>query len=398
MKTSLNSKQNSTIALGLEMNNKFFRLGTVIIGATLIGLAPMGAIAKSPVVAQNLTASKQLTKKTQTKHSKLILAQNSEEQTRIELYAKASPAVVAISTGLGHGSGFIISPDGLVLTNAHVVQGSPATVTIVLSNGKQVLADVIGFANKGLDLAALKIRNQSNLPTLKLASSNSVRVGQSVYAIGTPLSVTLQNTFTDGIVSRIDLENGLIQHDAVINPGNSGGPLLNSQGQVIGINSAIITDGTSSSYIGIGLAIPIEVVQPFLVAVERGNAALVSQRQQPNPKREVQDLVLNSGKVETTLKKGDRTLPNNSYFHLYVFEGKAGQQVTIEMSSQQIDPSLYLLLPGKEKLIAQNDDISPTNFNAKLSATLPEDGIYFIFANTFEIGETGKYSLQASVK
>ncbi|WP_199192483.1 trypsin-like peptidase domain-containing protein [Chlorogloea sp. CCALA 695] len=267
-----------------------------------------------------------------------------------------------------------------------------------MSNGKQVLADVVGFASNGLDLAALKIRNQSNLPTLKLASPRSVRVGQSVYAIGTPLSVTLQNTFTDGIVSRIDLENSLIQHDAAINPGNSGGPLLNSQGQVIGINSAIITDGKSSSYIGIGLAIPIEAAQPFLVAVERGNAPLISQRQQPNPKREVQDLVFNRGKVETTLKKGDRVLPNNSYFHLYVFEGKAGQQITIEMDSRQIDPSLYLLLPGKEKLIAQNDDISPTNFNAKLSATLPEDGIYFIFANTFEVGETGKYSLQASVK
>ncbi len=384
----LNFRLNSTIASVLEMNNKFFRLGTALIGATLVSFTPISAIAQSA----------NLTKATQTKHSKLIVAQNSEEQTRIALYAKASPAVVAISTGLGHGSGFIISPDGLVLTNAHVVQGSPSTVTIVLANGKQVLADVVGFASNGLDLAALKIRNQSNLPTLKLASNRSVRVGQSVYAIGTPLSVTLRNTFTDGIVSRIDLENGLIQHDAAINPGNSGGPLLNSQGQVIGINSAIITDGASSSYIGIGLAIPIELAQPFLVAVERGNAALVSQRPQPNPKREVRDLVFNRGKVETTLQSGDRVLPNNSYFHLYVFEGKAGQQVIIEMSSQQIDPSLYLLLPGKEKLIAQNDDISPTNFNAKLSATLPEDGIYFIFANTFEVGETGKYSLQASIK
>lgn len=247
------------------MNNKFLRLGTSIIGATLVGLAPFGAIAQSPGLAPHLKESEQLalTKETQSKQSQMILAPNSEEQTRIQLYEKASPAVVAISTGLGHGSGFIVSPDGLVLTNAHVVQGSPSTVTIVLSNGKQVLADVVGFASKGLDLAALKIRNQSNLPTLTLASPSSVRVGQSVYAIGTPLSVTLQNTFTYGIVTRIDLENGLIQHDAAINLGNSGGPLLNSQGEVIGINSAILTDGVSSSYIGISLAIPIELAQPF---------------------------------------------------------------------------------------------------------------------------------------
>ena len=100
MKTILASKLNSIIASVLKMNNQFFRLGTAIVGATLVSFTPISAIAQSP----------NLTKATQTKHSKLIVAQNSEEQTRIALYAKASPAVVAISTGLGHGSGFIISP------------------------------------------------------------------------------------------------------------------------------------------------------------------------------------------------------------------------------------------------------------------------------------------------
>ena len=86
---------------------------------------------------------------------------------------------------------------------------------------------------------------------------------------------------------------------------------------------------------------------------------------------------------------------NNSYFHLYAFEGKAGQQVTIEMKSSQIDSHLYLLLPGREKLVAENDDISPTDFNSRLTVTLPENGIYYVLANTFEAGESGNYSLRA---
>lgn len=383
------------------MRSKISRLVTSVIGVTVIGLAGCQAIPQwqSPVPAKNFEESEKLAsvQQTQKKESKLLLAQNSEEQTRIQVYEKASPAVVAIANGTGHGSGFIVSPDGLVLTNAHVVQDGPSTVAVVLADGRQVLADVVGFADKGLDLAALKIRNQNNLPTLPFANP-TVRVGQSVYAIGTPLSVELRNSFTYGIVSRIDVENGLIQHDAAINPGNSGGPLLNSEGEVIGVNSAILTDGASSSYIGISLAIPIELVQPFLVAVKEGNAPLVSQRQQPDGSTEVQDLPLSGQTVEATLKSGDRVLPNNSYFHVYVFEGRADQQVTVEMTSQQIDPSLSLLLPGKEKLVAENDDISPTDFNATLSATLPEDGIYFIFANTFEAGESGNYSLRAVVK
>ncbi|MDF5718220.1 MAG: trypsin-like peptidase domain-containing protein, partial [Rhizonema sp. NSF051] len=335
--------------------------------------------------------------KTQLRQSKILIAENSEEQTRIRVYEQASPAVVAIATITGHGSGFIISQDGLVLTNAHVVQDAPSTVTVILANGKQVLADVVGFASDGLDLAALKIRSSKNLPTLRLAAPDSVRVGQSVYAIGTPLSVELQNTFTNGVVSRIDQKSGLIQHNAAVNPGNSGGPLLNSHGEVIGVNSAIINDTEVKRFIGISLAIPTDKVKPFLVAVEQGKPSLVTQRQQPS-NLQVQNLSLNGQVVQATFKKGDRALPNNSYFHLYTFEGKANQQITIEMKSSQIDSHLYLLLPGKEKLVAENDDVSPNNFNSRLTVSLPENGIYYVLANTFEAGESGSYSLRAVVQ
>lgn len=374
------------------MKRKFLKTTIAGIFASSLFTFQLTATAnQSEITDKNL-----LSEKTHKIKSSVIIADNSEEQKRIQLYEKSSKSVVAIATGFGHGSGFIVSPDGLVLTNAHVVQDSSKTVAIVLADGRQILADVVGFATDGLDLAALKIRNQKNLPYLRLASPGSARVGQSVYAIGTPLSLELQNTLTYGIISRIDTKSGLIQHDAAVNPGNSGGPLLNSNGQVIGVNSAILNDTEVKRFIGISLAIPTELIQPFLIAVEKGNAQLASERQQPLKSQET-DLPLNGQVLQASLKNGDRTLPNNSYFHTYVFEGKAGQQITIEMDSQQIDPHLYLLLPAKEKLIAANDDISPKDFNARLTVTLPEDGVYYLLANTFEAGESGTYSLRAAI-
>jgi serine protease Do len=201
-------------------------------------------------------------------YSQSIISQNSEEQTRIKVYQKASPAVVYINTGKASGSGFIVSRDGLIITNAHVLEDAPATVTVILEDGKRLPANVIGFAKNGLDLAAIKIRNQRNLPTLSLAKS--AQVGQSVYAIGSPFGYDNQNNFTAGVLSNLDEQDGIIKHDARINPGNSGGPLLNSQAQVIGVNTAIRLDRNGSNS-GISIAILVNKIQPFLTAIRQGN-------------------------------------------------------------------------------------------------------------------------------
>lgn len=340
--------------------------------------------------------------------SSTVLAQNSEEQIRIRVYEIANPSVVAIFNGAGHGSGFIVSSDGLVLTNSHVIENAPATVTVILADGSRALADVVGYEPYGMDLAALKIRDRTDLPALKLASPNSVKVGQSVYAIGTPLELANRNTFTSGIVSRFEPEEGLIQHDAPINPGNSGGPLLNSSGEVIGVNTAILTAsvtnadnaviGSSGGNIGIGFAIPVEPVQSFLAALQEGSAPRVAQREQANPSQQLASLTLDGQTVAGNLSSGDNLLPNNSYFDLYSFAGEAGQQITIEMTSDRIDPALILYDPIREAVIAQNDDISANDFSAKLTATLPEDGIYYVLANVYEQEESGEYSIRALVK
>lgn len=369
------------------MNRQLLKLGIIALLTGFISLDTGRAIALYP--SRSLISSTQL------------LAKTTEEEVRIRVYEQANPAVITITTGKSLGSGFIVSPDGLILTNAHVLTDSSSTVKIILADGKELQADVIGFAANGADLAVVKIKNQKNLPYLKLAKPGSVKVGQSVYAIGTPLHAEFKNTFTYGIVSRIHAQEGIIQHDAAINPGNSGGPLLNSDGEVIGINTQIYS--STKAYIGISLALSTEIMQPFLVAVQQGNATALAKNppSQANNELQIPELPLDGKVVEANLKKGDNVLPNNSYFHVYAFRGKAGENVTIEMSSDKIDPNLYLLIMkdnDQYEMIAENDDIAPNNFNARLTLKLPKDGTYLVLTNTFEAGESGSYKLRAIAK
>ena len=386
------------------MNRKLLRVGTSAVLTSLIFSGGVSVVARSlgldlgqlkAVLAENVeqvdSASGQ--------PSSSIVAQRSEEETRIRVYEQANPAVVKIEHGDASGSGFIVTPDGLVLTNAHVLKDAPPTVTVILADETRVVADVVGFQGQGLDLAAVKIRDRNNLRTLPLAAPGSVRVGQSVYAIGSPFG--LENTFTSGVVSRLDRKRGFIQHDAAINPGNSGGPLLNSQAEVMGVNT-LLFNPNSNTNIGIGIAIAIEQVQPFLVALQQGDASLVTQRQPSDNSNSnstaLQELPLDNQPVTATLKSGDDVLANNTYYHVYAFEGRKGQQVTIEMNSKQIDPALFLVSSDGKKVIEQNDDISSKDFNARLVAKLPAEGRYYAIANAFERGEAGKYSLRASIK
>lgn len=161
----------------------------------------------------------------------------------------------------GTGSGFIIKSDGLVLTNAHVVDGAD-TVTVTLKDGRAFTGQVLG-EDELTDVAVVKIQ-ASSLPTVSVGNSEQLRPGEWAIAIGNPLG--LDNTVTAGIISATgrsssdvgvpDKRIGFIQTDAAINPGNSGGPLLNQQGQVIGMNTAII--GRAQ---GLGFAIPINRAQ-----------------------------------------------------------------------------------------------------------------------------------------
>lgn len=157
----------------------------------------------------------------------------------------------------GVGSGFIISNDGFVLTNAHVVEGADE-VTVTLTDRREFKAKVLG-ADRRSDVALLKL-SANNLPYLRTGDSSKIRVGEWVVAIGSPFN--LDNTVTAGIISAKSRDTGeylpLIQSDVAVNPGNSGGPLINMRGEVIGINSQIAT--LSGAYNGISFAVPIDEV------------------------------------------------------------------------------------------------------------------------------------------
>lgn len=206
---------------------------------------------------------------------------SADEVNNIDIYKAAQSSVVYITSTViedtfffgpratqGIGSGFIISPDGQILTNNHVVSGSSG-LEVTLTDKSQYKARII-MRMPSNDLALIKIdpRDNKKLPKLNLGDSDAVQVGQKVLAIGNPFG--LSGTLTTGIISALDREipaenqtlEGMIQTDASINSGNSGGPLLDSQGNVIGINTAIY--GPTGGSVGIGFAMPINRAKRML--------------------------------------------------------------------------------------------------------------------------------------
>lgn len=222
------------------------------------------------------------------KYSQNIVAtqiKHEEESTELEtILENTTESIVGISKikdigttifleksteNLNLGTGVIISKEGYILTNQHVAGSQYSTCYITLKNG---VTDngVVVWASEDLDLAIIKI-NIKNLPEANLGDSDNIKIGTSVYAIGNPVGYELQRTVTSGIISGtnriITTEDdntksyleGLIQTDATINQGNSGGPLINKNGEIIGITTLKIEDAE-----GIGFAIPINIVKPIL--------------------------------------------------------------------------------------------------------------------------------------
>jgi S1-C subfamily serine protease len=204
-----------------------------------------------------------------------------ESSAVINAVARVMPAVVTIQSrsasggANGTGSGVIFDSAGWILTNKHVVNGADSLV-VILNDTRELTARIVGIDTL-TDLAIVKV-NASGLPAAPLGVSADLEIGQLAIAIGNPLG-TFENTVTTGVISGLGrhilagdpLQSGseslshLIQTDAAINPGNSGGPLVNSAGQVIGINTAVSQDAQ-----GIGFAIPIDIARPIMEAVLDG--------------------------------------------------------------------------------------------------------------------------------
>jgi len=205
-----------------------------------------------------------------------------------DVLATIEPAVVAITTGGasdlfgdsgsggGAGTGFVVSADGVIVTNNHVVEGSKNEIEVSFSDGTKKKAAVLG-SDASIDLAVIKVDGE-NLPTAKLGDSAALQVGDQVIAIGNALALDGGPSVTQGIVSavnrQIQEQNGaalfnLIQTDAAINPGNSGGPLVNSRGEVVGINTAIADPSDAQN---VGFAISISSVKDAIDQLRAGES------------------------------------------------------------------------------------------------------------------------------
>ncbi len=227
-----------------------------------------------------------------TKTSQTVAQANEESKQIADVVEEVSNSVVGISKlqdngnsifltdgsiKLGLGTGIIVSEDGYIVTNEHVSGSKYSSCYVTLENGKEYQANVV-WSDTDLDLSIIKI-NVKGLEYANLGDSDKIRPGEKVYAIGNPIGFEFQRTVTSGIISAVDRTikieeedktsymEDLIQTDATINPGNSGGPLINPNGEVIGINSIKIDSAES-----IGFAIPINIIKPIIQSYkETGN-------------------------------------------------------------------------------------------------------------------------------
>lgn len=221
---------------------------------------------------------------TATRTSQTVQQVKEENRTVTEVIEEVSKAVVGISklkengnsiflkdgtTKLGLGTGIIVSGDGYIITNEHVSGSKYSSCYVTLENGNEYQGNVL-WSDSNLDLAIVKI-NIQGLSYAKLGDSDTMKAGEKVYAIGNPIGFEFQRTVTSGIISAVDRTikieeddkvsymEDLIQTDATINPGNSGGPLINVDGEVIGINSVKIETAEA-----IGFAIPVNIIKPII--------------------------------------------------------------------------------------------------------------------------------------
>lgn len=279
------------------------------------------------------------------------------------------------SSQLGLGTGVIVSENGYILSNEHVTGEKYSNCYVTLENGRNYTANVV-WSDSNLDLSICKI-SVKNLPYATFGDSNNIRVGEEVYAIGNPIGFEFQRTVTSGIISakertvRID-ENDtsvymedLIQTDATINPGNSGGPLINLDGNVIGITSVKITSAE-----GIGFAIPINIVKPIIEAYmkegkfDEAMLGIFAYDKKIIPYLDgnnevtkgiyVGQISLDSPAHNTELKIGDiitkideLELSKMADLRAYIYTKKPGDEVTLTVSRREKEQLIKVVLGRK---------------------------------------------------
>lgn len=279
------------------------------------------------------------------------------------------------STKLGLGTGIIVSENGYIVTNEHVSGSKYSNCYVTLEDGKEYLANVV-WADTDLDLSIIKI-NANNLPYVIFGDSDSIRVGEKVYAIGNPIGFEFRRTVTGGIISAVDRTikieeqdkvsymEDLIQTDATINPGNSGGPLIKPNGEVIGINSVKIESAEA-----IGFAIPINIIKPIISSYtkndnfEEANIGIFAYDKNVipylNSKLNIEsgiyvvEVIKNGAAEKAGIKKGDIiqkidgiNLNKMSELRKYIYTKTPGEEITLLIQRNGISSPVKIRLGKK---------------------------------------------------
>lgn len=220
-----------------------------------------------------------------------------------DIYAESTPAIVRIEAGEAKvGTGFVVDASGVVATNLHVIEGE-AQIKVRAYDGKEYPVMSIAGIDKGHDLALVRIQPKKPMRTVKLGDSNQVAIGDKIFAIGNPLGV-FDYSITDGLISQVrplsdDLK--ILQISAAISPGSSGGPLFNQFGEVIGVTTAIITQGQA-----INLAVPANYLRPLM---RDGKPMTLAQFAEETKDTEPQDQKHADADIDPSTGKVDTSIP-----------------------------------------------------------------------------------------
>jgi putative serine protease PepD len=247
---------------------------TLAVGAAVLALGAGGGAAATALVGGSPAST--TTVVTQSSSPAFASSKSSDALTVGQIYQRSKQSVVDLKTGSGEGTGYVINHDGDIVTNQHVVDGA-TTLTVTFADGRKATGKVVG-TDASTDVAVVRVDvPQSELKPLTFADSSKVTVGDPVVAIGSPYG--LAGSATTGIVSALGRSitspsnytiTGAIQTDAAINPGNSGGPLLDADGDVIGMNAQI--ESRSNGNTGVGFAIAANTVQRVAQQLAGGHA------------------------------------------------------------------------------------------------------------------------------
>ncbi|MEU4619005.1 trypsin-like peptidase domain-containing protein [Actinoplanes sp. NPDC023801] len=295
-----------------------------------------------------------------------------------QIAAAVQDSVVSITTGSGEGSGVVLTAEGYIVTNAHVVSSAQdANVTVIFADGTKTAAKVVG-TDERTDLAVIKADGVTDLKAATFGDSSQIQVGDTVLALGSPLG--LEGSVTAGIISAKDRSiraggeqeqqspwgtqqqqapttmTGLLQTDAPINPGNSGGALVSTNGEVIGINSAIATSGQNTGNIGLGFAIPSNKAKQVAEALMQGKkvshpALGVSVTTAENGGAAVSAVVENSAAAKAQLQRGDvvtkvdgKAIEDSDDLVAAVQAGTVGQKMTLTFTRNGTEQTVTVTL------------------------------------------------------